>query len=49
MIYYIKKAWLQKTFAIFDENIIKCDYSFKIVIESILFLNQLFNSVETRY
>ena len=49
MIYHIKKAWLQKIFAIFDENIIKCDYPFKIVIELILFFNRLLNSVETRY
>ena len=49
MIYHIKEAWLQNIFAVFEKNIIKCDYSFKIVIESILFLNRLFNSVETRY
>ena len=49
MIYHIKKTWLQKASAAFNENIIKYDYSFKIVIKSVFFFNRLLNSVETRY
>ena len=49
MIYHIRKTWLQKIFAVFEKDIFKCDYSSRTVIESVLFLNRLFNSIETRY
>ena len=44
MIYYVKKKWLQKTFA--DE---KHDYSSRIAMKSILFFNRLLNFAEIKY